>query len=90
MHLDFQTPPADVNEGLTVDFRIIVGKKSNVLGVPVEYVEVKEGRHWVKRVEGGKVTRIPVQVGVSSDSLYEVTRGLKEGDVVRWDAGAEE
>jgi len=90
VHLDLENPPSGLNEGLTVDFRVIVGKKTNVLAVPVEYVEVEGGRHWTKRVEGEKLTRVPIEVGISSDSLYEVKQGLKQGDVIRWDRGARE
>jgi multidrug efflux pump subunit AcrA (membrane-fusion protein) len=90
VRLDFDKPPSGVNEGLTVDVRIVIQKKSNVLAVPVEYVEAEAGRHWVQRVEKESVTRVPVQVGISSDSFYEVTAGLKEGDVIRWHPGAKE
>jgi HlyD family secretion protein len=90
VRLDFDKPPSGANEGLTVDFRIVVQKKSNVLAVPVEYVEAEAGRHWVQRVEEESVTRVPVQVGISSDSFYEVTAGLKEGDVIRWRPGGKE
>ncbi len=90
IHLDFEKPPTEVNEGLSVDFRIIVEKKGNVLAVPVEYVEVEGGRHWVKRVEGKKVERVSIEVGISNDSFYEVTGGLKEGDVIRWDAAKQD
>jgi multidrug efflux pump subunit AcrA (membrane-fusion protein) len=79
-----------VNEGLTVDFRIIVEKKENVLAIPVEYVEVEEGRYWVKRVDGQTVSRVPIKVGISSHSFYEVKAGLQEGNTIQWDAGGEE
>ncbi len=87
IQLDFENPPSGLNEGLTVNFRIIVEKKTNVLAVPVEYVQVEGGRHWVKRVVGKKATRVPIEVGISNYSFYEVTRGLKEKDTIRWDAG---
>ena len=90
IELDLDAPPSGLNEGLTVDFRIVVQKKSNVLAVPVEYVEVEDGRHWVNRKEGDKITRVPIDVGISSHSLYEVKQGLKEGDTIRWEAGAKE
>jgi RND family efflux transporter MFP subunit len=90
VHIDFDKPPSGVNEGIAVDFRIIVEKKTGVLAIPVEYVEVEGQRHWVKRVAGKKVQRIPVEVGISSSSLYEVKAGLKEGEVIRWDAEARE
>ncbi len=85
--LDFENPPSGVNEGRAVNFRIIVEKKSNVLAVPIQYVEVEGERHRVKLVAGKKVTRVPIEVGISSESFYEVTAGLKEGDTIRWDAG---
>ncbi len=87
VHLEFDTPPSGVNEGLSADFRIIVKKKEDVLALPVEYVEVQGGQHWVQRVEGPRVTRVPIQVGISSDSFYEVTQGLQEGDIIRWARG---
>jgi multidrug efflux pump subunit AcrA (membrane-fusion protein) len=84
VHLDFETPPSTLNEGLNVQFRVIVERKANVLAVPVEYVEVERGQHWVRRVAGDKAVRVPIKVGISSDSSYEVTSGLKPGDVIRW------
>jgi len=86
IHLEFENPQPDLKEGQLVDFRIIVEKKSDVLAVPVQYVKAEGGRHWVKRVEGKKVTRIPIEVGISSYSLYEVKSGLKKGDIIQWDA----
>ena len=90
VRLEFDKPPVGVNEGLTVDFRIIMQKRPSVLAVPVEYVEVEGGRHWVQRADRERITRIPIQVGISSDSFYEVTAGLKEGDVIRWHPGWKE
>lgn len=90
VRLDFDKPPSGLNEGMTSDFRIVVQKKSNVLGIPVEYVQVEAGRHWVQRVEKEHVTRVPVRIGISSDSFYEVTTGLREGDVIRWQPGEKE
>lgn len=90
VRLEFDKPPVGVNEGQTVDLRIVVQKKSSVLVIPVEYVKGEAGRHWVERVEKTNVTRVPVQVGISSDSFYEVTAGLKEGEVIRWHPGGKE
>lgn len=87
IQLAFENPPSGINEGRAVNFRIIVEKKSKVLAVPIEYVEVEGERHWVKLVAREKVARVPIEVGISSESFYEVTRGLKEEDTIRWDTG---
>jgi len=84
--LDFENAPSGLNEGLTVNFRVIVAKRSKVLAVPVEFVTPEGGRRWVNRVVGEKVERVPIEVGISSDGFYEVKRGVKEGDTLRWDA----
>ncbi|NQT83234.1 efflux RND transporter periplasmic adaptor subunit [bacterium] len=90
IQLDFDDPPSGLNEGLTVDFRVIVEKRGNILAVPVEYVKPDRGRHWVKKVAGDKVSRVEIEVGISSAAFYEVRRGLKEGDTILWDAEGKE
>jgi transposase-like protein len=44
----------------------------------------------VKRVDGQTVKRVAIEVGISSHSLYEVKRGLQEGNTIQWDAGGED
>jgi HlyD family secretion protein len=51
----------------------MAAKKPDELAKPIEVVFVVEGDH---------VKKVPVKCGISDDNYYEITDGLKEGDVV--------
>jgi len=72
-----------MREGMTADVDIIIGKKLNVLLVPVKAIREIDGNKTVLVSNGlfDKTKRI-VKTGLSSGGFIEVTSGLKEGDVV--------
>jgi membrane fusion protein, macrolide-specific efflux system len=77
------TPPAGVRIGQTTTVAVTVAEADNVLRVPLAAVRSAGGRHTVTLVSGTTTTTVAIQVGVQGDSFYEVTSGLKDGDVVQ-------
>ena len=61
---------------------ILVGEKKNALTIPVEALIIDEEKTYVYVIEDGKAKRTEIEVGISSEMYYEVTKGLTEGDSV--------
>ncbi len=86
IEIEFDHPPKNLKEGVRVNFRIIIQKVENVLGIPVEYVKREKGKYYVDLVKGKQVSRREIMVGISNDQFYQVLKGLREGDVVMWES----
>lgn len=67
---------------MTATAKILIGEHKNVLTVPIE--AVKPGLHgqMVNIIKNGKVVSQPVSIGVSNDSLTEITKGLTAGQTI--------
>lgn len=65
-----------------VNVRIHVRERASVLVVPRSTVHADGGRRYIFLVEGRKLRRREVRVGISSPTSYEVVEGLKESDRV--------
>jgi len=61
---------------------IITHVKPNVLLVPNAAVQTTNGTSLVRVMKNGKVTSVPVEIGLTSDTQTEITSGLSEGDEV--------
>jgi HlyD family secretion protein len=72
----------DLLPNTNVDVRILVHDRRGVLAVPRAAVNEKGDLHYVFLVEGDRVQRRNIQVGIASTSMYEVVSGLSSGDVV--------
>ena len=82
IRIDFNQPPKNVNEGVRVDFQIIVDKRENVLIVPIEFVHKdKDRRYVIVRGEGGDKERV-VELEISDDHNYQVLKGLQKDEKV--------
>jgi HlyD family secretion protein len=66
----------------TVDVRILLNMRQNVLTVPRGAVEIEGSRRYVYRVESERLHRAEIKVGIANATEYEVLSGLKEGDTV--------
>ena len=84
VEITFENTPSNTNEGLRVDFQIIVREEKEVLAVPVEFVKKDRGGHFVFLEKNGGPARHKVEVGISDDNFYEITSGLDLGDKVVW------
>lgn len=76
-------PPAYLRPGMTVSVEIEVGRREDVLLLPVEAVrDAASERPWVLVLQGGRAARRDVQPGLRGERRWEVVDGLAEGDVV--------
>ncbi len=66
----------------TVDVRIELAERSNVLLVPRSAVQTDGARRYVFLVDQGRLHRREIKVGASNDSEFEVVSGLDDSDSV--------
>jgi HlyD family secretion protein len=73
----------EVRPGMTAAVNIVVEEIKDVLIVPNRAITKKSGEYLVYILKNNQTTRIPVEIGSSSDVETEITSGdLKEGDLV--------
>jgi HlyD family secretion protein len=65
-----------------VNVRIRVRERQNALVVPRAVVRSEGSDRYVFVVDGGRLHRRTVQVGIASATRYEILQGLAEGDLV--------
>jgi multidrug efflux pump subunit AcrA (membrane-fusion protein) len=75
-------PPSSVKTGMTADLNVIVQQHSNVLMVPNRAVHTSGRTKTVTVLYEGQQIQVPVQTGLSNDTMTEITSGLRQGDVV--------
>lgn len=67
---------------INVDVRILVQEKDNVLAVPRAAVRTESGKHFVLVLDGDRLRRREVLLGMSNSASYEILSGLAESDRV--------
>ena len=79
-------PAADfVRQDMTVTATLVTGRRDHALAVPNDALlddDIGSDRAAVLRVDGGRVERVPVRLGLRGLALSEVLEGLSAGDVV--------
>ncbi len=80
IQLDTQVPELFANMSATAN--IITQTKDDVVLVPAGAVQTQNQQSTVRVLRNGKLTSIPVEVGLSSDSQTEITSGLSDGDEI--------
>jgi len=79
----FDEIPQGIKPGMSADLKIKTASKQNVLVVPEQALEKKNGKAIVKVFEDGKVKEEEIEIGLlSSDGQQEVVSGLKEGEKI--------
>jgi HlyD family secretion protein len=68
--------------GLSAAVSIVTEKRENVLLVPSGAIRDTDNGPEVQVRSGDQTTAVPIKVGLTGDTLTEVTSGLSEGDVV--------
>jgi HlyD family secretion protein len=68
------------NTNVTVT--VTESKHVNVLSLPREALQTRGLNDFVFRIVGDRLVKTPVQVGLQNNERFEVTSGLKEGDLV--------
>jgi HlyD family secretion protein len=66
----------------TVDVRIELAERTNVLLVPRSAVQTDGARRYVFQVDQGRLHRKEIKVGASNDTDFEVVSGLNDRDSV--------
>lgn len=72
----------ELKPNTTVNIRIQLNERTNVLAVPRAAVEVSGASRYVYVVEGGRLHRKEIKVGISNDTQFEIVDGLKENETV--------
>ncbi len=79
----FEETPERVRSGMTADLIIKVDWKENVLVIPEDAIQKKNGQQIVKIFENGIVKEKEIKTGLlGSDDMIEVISGLEEGEEV--------
>ncbi len=81
-------PPPSVKTGMTANLNVIVQQHDNVLMVPNRAVHTTGRQKTVTVIFEGQQIQVPVQTGLSNDTMTEITSGLRQGDVVSLTAPA--
>jgi HlyD family secretion protein len=80
VRLRVPNPPGVLKPDMTVSVDLTVASKSQVIAVPSEAVRgAATGAPWVPVVEGGRITRRGVTLGIRGDGHTEIESGLDEG-----------
>ena len=75
--------PEDAHAGMSADVTITTATAEGVLTVPTAALQGTEGNYRVRTLAvDGTVTAVPVEVGLATASLAEITSGLSAGTTV--------
>jgi HlyD family secretion protein len=81
--LKVDKPPAYLRADMTVSIDVEVGRRPDVLVLPIEGVrDPTSDRPYVLLVDGGQVSLRSVKTGVRGESVIEIIEGLRAGDAV--------
>jgi HlyD family secretion protein len=67
---------------VNVDVRILVQEKNNALVIPRATVRTEQGKHFVLVLNGDRLRRREVVLGMANSTSYEIVSGLEESDQV--------
>jgi hypothetical protein len=77
------TPPFEgVKTGMSASLNIILEQLNDVLMVPNRAVRTQGREYFATVMNEGQPVQVPVQIGLSNDTMTEIVSGLKEGDAV--------
>ena len=65
-----------------MDVRIDINMALNALVVPRGAVQIEGAKRYVYRVDGNRLRRTEVRVGISNAARIEVLSGVQEGDTL--------
>jgi HlyD family secretion protein len=67
---------------VNVDVRILAQENRNALVVPRGTVRTEQGAHFVYVLDGDRLRRREVSLGIANSTNYEIVSGLNEGELV--------
>jgi HlyD family secretion protein len=68
--------------GMNGDLEIIISGVEDVLDVPSEAITEKEGKKFVRVIEGRQIKEVEVETGLTTDIKTQITKGLTEGETI--------
>jgi HlyD family secretion protein len=74
--------PALIPVGASADIEIVVASKENVPALPSRTVLGLGANRYVYRVDGNRIRRTPIQVGLGNYDRTEIVSGVAAGDAV--------
>jgi len=81
--VDFDQIPDGLKPGMTADLTIKTASKENVLLVPDDAIQKKDGKNIVQVFRNNQIEEREVEIGLeSSDNIVEIISGLTEGEKV--------
>jgi len=81
-------PPPYLRQDMTVSVDIEVARRANAIVVPAETVnDAGTDAPWVMKIEGSRLVRTPVKLGLKGEGHVEVLSGVAPGDLVIVTAG---
>lgn len=81
--VNFENFPEGIKPGMTADLSIKVAEKTDVLSVPEDAIQEKDGKNTVKVYKDKEITEKEIEIGlIGSDDMVEVISGLAEGEQV--------
>ena len=72
----------NIYTNMAISAKIITNTKDNVLMVPQSAVQTLSGAKSIRILTSGKLTSVPVEVGIQGDTQTEIISGVNEGDSV--------
>ena len=81
--VSFDDIPEGIKPGMTADLVIKTAEKKNILVVPEDALQTKDGKTVVEVLEGEEVKEKEIEIGLKGDNdMVEVVSGLEEGEQV--------
>lgn len=68
--------------GMTGDITFTLGKRDNVLVIPLRFLKTEGDDYFVNKKEGNSSKKVEIEIGEEYNGEIEVTKGLAEGDII--------
>jgi membrane fusion protein (multidrug efflux system) len=77
VEVDLSNPDRALKGGMFARVELLVGMHANALQVPIDAVTRLESDQYVYTVQDGKARKVPVELGIRSNGLIEIVKGLE-------------
>ena len=74
--------PGELRPGMYGRGTLVTAVHPGAIVVPVGAVQISDGRHYAFLLQGDKVKRVQLAIGVDGGNWFEVLEGLKAGDEI--------
>ena len=81
-----ENPDGALLAGMYATARLVIANANNALTVPREAVTTRDAKRVVLKVDGDKVSVVPVTEGLNDGRVVQIVSGVKAGDHVVADA----